>query len=506
VDTLQYVEASVMLARGAAFERLGMFNDQMIWAMCEDTDLSFHAQSLGYRIGWIPIPHQHWRSTSFNSLPSEVKTSILEHNRATLISLWRNSISSGKIGQYEILDIWSAGMGDVFCVLPHLRQYLSNLAPRRRAMTIINTSAPELVQLLLGNDVRIENFEDLSLLGLRYGPECIAGIRTIRDVNYSIPTHIPALPCGSLNIPVAPISALDAFRLELGQKFEPYRSRLNLSSTNYCIVHLEITRKDYAGRGPGADKCSMIFEVLSEYFAEIIVIGLEKQWVIPSNLSRSARISDCRGKFSLLETMAVISKAQFFVGVDSMPAHVAQAFGVKCALLFGSVHPLAWVWDQQRVWPITAPLSCIGCYQMHLEPSVPFCMRRDEACMSQLPEAAVRSQIEAMVSGTLFDWSALTARFRDLQAMFYRYLRYHPAPPEKTFRRQTSSNEKIGNLIFEMTDRMADMVSGHYETVAVTTLRSRISELERDLQQSRTIAREARGVNQMPEMIGRLKQ
>ena len=503
VDTLRYVEASVMIARGTAFEQVGMFNDQIPWVVCEDADLSFRAQSLGYRIGWIPIPHDHQRSTSINSLPSEVKASILEHNRATLISLWRNSISTGKIGQYEILDVWSAGVGDVFCILPHLQQYLSNLAPRRRATTIINTSAPALARFFLNDDITIENFADLSLLALRYGAENISSIRTIRDLNYSIPTHISALLCGALNIPLAPPAVLASFWRALAERLIPLSPDLDLPGAEYCVVHLEITREDHSGRSPSEDTYSTICRILSERFDNLVVIGLQQQWVIPPGVTRDARIFDYRGRLSLLETIGLIAKARYFVGVDSLPAHVAQAFGLKCALLFGSVHPLARVWDQQRVWPITASLPCIGCYHLHLEPSMPFCMRRDEACMSLLPEPVVRPQIEAMVGGIPFDWSALTARFRDLQATFYRYLRYHPAPPERVFRGPMSANEKIGNLIFEMTDKMADMVSGHYQTAAVTALRSRVSELERDLQQVRATAG-ASGGTELTIETGRL--
>ena len=75
VETLKYAEASVLLFSGQIFEQFGMFDERFEWAMCEDTDLSLRAQQLGYRLHWMPMPHEHWRSTSVNSLPASVRSS-----------------------------------------------------------------------------------------------------------------------------------------------------------------------------------------------------------------------------------------------------------------------------------------------------------------------------------------------------------------------------------------------------------------------------------------------
>lgn len=45
---------------------------------------------------------------------------------------------------------------------------------------------------------------------------------------------------------------------------------------------------------------------------------------------------NCCGKFSLLQTAEIIRRAQFFMGVDSGPAHLANAVGTYGLLLFGT--------------------------------------------------------------------------------------------------------------------------------------------------------------------------
>src|ERR1700733_9722984 len=130
--TLPYAEASVLLFNRAAYDRLGGFGADFRWAMCEDSDLSLRVQQDGLRISHLSMPHQHWRSTSFNALPGTVKSSILEHNRAALFANWGETLTAGKVGRFEVFDIWSDGIGDVFCALPHMLERLSALPAERR--------------------------------------------------------------------------------------------------------------------------------------------------------------------------------------------------------------------------------------------------------------------------------------------------------------------------------------------------------------------------------------
>ncbi len=111
---LKYVEASVFLGRASLLQKIGMFDKSFAWAMCEDADLSLAMQSLGCRIAWLPIPHEHWRSSTFNMLLPQVRSSIQEHNRARLYAKWGNCMSTGAVGRYTLIDLWSDGIGDVF--------------------------------------------------------------------------------------------------------------------------------------------------------------------------------------------------------------------------------------------------------------------------------------------------------------------------------------------------------------------------------------------------------
>lgn len=65
----------------------------------------------------------------------------------------------------------------------------------------------------------------------------------------------------------------------------------------------------------------------------VVEIGLKSK-----NSVRSAKYIDACGKYSLLQTAEIIRRAQYFIGIDSGPAHLANAVGTYGILLFGKLN------------------------------------------------------------------------------------------------------------------------------------------------------------------------
>jgi heptosyltransferase III len=67
------------------------------------------------------------------------------------------------------------------------------------------------------------------------------------------------------------------------------------------------------------------------------------------------------GKLSLKELGALTARAKLFIGVDSMPMHLAAAMGVPTVALFGPSSEVVWgPWNvEQRV--VTTTHSCRPC-------------------------------------------------------------------------------------------------------------------------------------------------
>jgi heptosyltransferase III len=76
----------------------------------------------------------------------------------------------------------------------------------------------------------------------------------------------------------------------------------------------------------------LVNDLLKEFDYDIIEVGLESYLGI-SDL----HYHNLCGKFTILETAEIIKRADYFIGIDSGPAHLANAVGTFGFLLFGKL-------------------------------------------------------------------------------------------------------------------------------------------------------------------------
>jgi tetratricopeptide (TPR) repeat protein len=454
---LRYAEASILLVRAKVFDEIGQFDNAYEWAMCEDSDLSFRIQAHGYDLEWIEILHQHWRSSSFNILPSSIKSAILEHNRSVLFSKWNVALTENKIGRVQIYDLWSEGIGDVFCALLHLRIFTDGLTKGQKDTIILNTSCPEIAQILFEKQIVIESIADLRELRSKYATEGVRSLKSTRGVNYGLPFNIHVLVCSMLGIPVAAheqLTAILAERLGAGDTtLVPL-----LPSASYCVLHLESERTGHDGRVPSPATLQSIVTTVADVFDNVVLVGKRKFLRDDQFANPRAKIIDLQGQLSIKSLIAVICGADGFVGIDSFPAHVAQVAYVRSAIFFGSVHPTFRVLSERVTWPIVKPIDCIGCYHISLEPGIPFCMRRDLACTTDISPDILRAAIAGCASMESFDWHRLTMQAFELQRKFFMKLLFHPAPERRFFDPRGISAETASNLVYQIIDQAQDAV------------------------------------------------
>jgi ADP-heptose:LPS heptosyltransferase len=68
---------------------------------------------------------------------------------------------------------------------------------------------------------------------------------------------------------------------------------------------------------------------------------------------------DIRGETDYQQLAAVLSKCKLFVGIDSLPLHVAQAVGTRVVGLFGASDPRYILTDGAAV-PVCGTTECFG--------------------------------------------------------------------------------------------------------------------------------------------------
>jgi GT2 family glycosyltransferase len=472
---LKYAEASVLLGRASLLQSIGMFDESFTWAMCEDSDLSLAVQSLGYRIGWIPMPHEHWRSSSFNQLPTAVRSSINERNRARFFAKWGRAVSDGAVGRHVLIDLWSIGAGDVFCTLPHLLCELHRLPTKRQSQFIVNTSHPDLVRSVLPDTVDVNSIASIEDVVQRYKAPGIASVRSIRSINYSWPTNIHALLAGALSLPIADAASRATFRERL-QTVGRTKSIMAVEG-DYCVFHTDFARQGHEGRSLSPVVRMELLRAAARRYDKVVVVGHEAA-SLADHPDLPPNVIDFQGELGLFDLVRLIANAAAHVGIDSLPAHIAQALDIPSIVFFGSVHPFSRLWPGARVSPLTAELSCIGCYHFHLEPSEPFCLRRDQACQREISSPQIEEAFDQLKLSDTPSRSHLMTRWHELQARQIELHTFHPSPMVGSPRPAHMRTDQTASLFYELSDRIVDLYESQRRSVVVTALEQRVKDLE----------------------------
>ncbi len=105
-----------------------------------------------------------------------------------------------------------------------------------------------------------------------------------------------------------------------------------------------------------------------------------------------APLLDLTGQLSLIETAAVIARAQIAIGVDSMAMHLAAMLRIPQVVLFGPTNPFHW----RPLHPQTAILA-----PDHEGPLTLFEPRASGGDMNRIAASAVIDAIESLTAETL---------------------------------------------------------------------------------------------------------
>ncbi|TDB65314.1 glycosyltransferase family 9 protein [Arundinibacter roseus] len=122
----------------------------------------------------------------------------------------------------------------------------------------------------------------------------------------------------------------DQPRLYLQQRHQLKVDALRLPDS-FIVIHCQsnYTPKDW----PKEQWNHLIYYLLEQYSFSIVEVGLS------SNLSvRHPNFHSLTGKLSILETAEVIRRADYFIGLDSGPSHLANAAGTFGFVLMGSLN------------------------------------------------------------------------------------------------------------------------------------------------------------------------
>jgi ADP-heptose:LPS heptosyltransferase len=158
------------------------------------------------------------------------------------------------------------------------------------------------------------------------------------------------------------------------------------SGQRIAVFHVEPS-SIWHGRNLPLDRYKFAVDYLRKKGYAVLEVGeqrlLESDIVIP------------RTTFS--ELCAYMEYADIFIGQDSAPFHVAQAFQRPAVVAFGMINPAYRVLDYRLTKVVVAEeVACLGCYhrQPAPQPDATLCLRGEPHCMLDITDDDMKEAID----------------------------------------------------------------------------------------------------------------
>jgi len=133
----------------------------------------------------------------------------------------------------------------------------------------------------------------------------------------------------------------------------------------------------------------------------VALIGAADDVPFSGMIRRRPGVIDLTGQLQLQETLALLHRADLFIGVDSGPAHLAAVSGTRSVVLFsGTNRPAQWRPWSPEVLGLRHRVPCSPCHQK-------LCPLADHACMTGMtPEHVLKMALRWWKRGLGRRWGA----------------------------------------------------------------------------------------------------
>lgn len=332
----EYVEGSCLMIPTALARRIGLFAPWLKFIYWEDTELGIRVRELGYEIALVPMPMRHDKPGS-TSKGVKACQEALVHNtdemRKRYAWYWKR-----RDLRRRILVRRLGAHGDVLLATPALWE-LRQRYPLAEIDVV--TKCPGMLK-------------GLDWLGIA------TKARSYYDEFYDLDRAYEERP--DLHI-------VDAFALKLGVTL-PKRWQMKLRASD--------VEEAWAERVSRGAKLAVVHPGTScwpsknwpvERFAEVTAWLRERGYLVASVGDDHA--PDVGADLSLAglttpqSLHALCKRASLFVGIDSMPQHVASAADTPSVILYGPTNPKCIVRPTHRIMPVFGDVRKVPCIGEH---------------------------------------------------------------------------------------------------------------------------------------------
>ena len=361
VGEQEYIEGWLFIIPRWVYDKFGLFDDKNLkFCYGEDSDFSLRLREVGYKIKTISLNVVHFGQATSKNIPEydhELRKGFFENHQYLKVR-WAEYLEKRQFIS-KVLFIRAGGLGDVLLATPVVRAVKRKFP---KAKISFATSVPEVLQGNLNID------EVVSMYGLQPN-----NYDLVVDLYYE---RTPKIHIVQAYLEQAGVESND-WSLDFQLKPEDVKfAAEKFGSGQWVVIH---TGKTWVSREWSIDKWQQLVYQLQVEGYNIAEVG-RGDTVRLEGISYSA----C-GRVTVGQMAGLISQAKLFVGIDSLPAHIAQAVGTKSVVLYGAVDPKLRVVNSKLQTSVFADIECRGCHH-RLKPPVFHSVCKDGTadCMQRL--------------------------------------------------------------------------------------------------------------------------
>lgn len=377
-DYLEYVEGSCLMIVTKIARQHGLFSEDFKFGYYEDSDLSLRLRKLGYKIAQASIGVKHERAVTAKNVHNTIDIEGYRiRNSWVFANKWKKYLERKSFAE-RILIKRAAAVGDVLLLTPVLRAiretYPSSEIDVVSMFPDLFRGNPNVYRRLLYSEPHPgeEYYDKMYNLDLAYERE---------PSKHIVEAYADA--CGV---------AVSSFRPELfPNRDEDLWAVNSVPRDPFIAFHTGITL------WPGRNWAQARFQEVGSHFRskgyKIVLVGNAVTPAIGCE-------ADLRGKTTVHTLYSVLKQAKLFIGIDSLPMHLAVAAGIPIVAVFGCIAP------EYRLPPgdplfrgMTAEgLACLGCHHFLPAPRVSCgCLRQGVYCMDRLKADRVIAAAEELL-------------------------------------------------------------------------------------------------------------